>query len=95
MSTHDDDPLERARVYQTIAPIIQEFFGQRGATEFHVEELRQYVLDRAATIAPDSPGRILRAMRQNGILDYLVIDRRRSLYRFCDQADPDFQGGTT
>ena len=33
-------------------------------------------------IAPDSPGRILRELRLNGRLDYVVLNRRQSLYQF-------------
>jgi len=33
-------------------------------------------------IAPDSPGRILRELRLRGWLNYVVINRRQSLYQF-------------
>lgn len=32
-------------------------------------------------IAPDSPSRILRALRQDKQVEYTVINRRQSLYR--------------
>ena len=47
-----------------------------------VEELRQYVELHAPDIAPDSPGRILRELRLDGLLNYEVINRRDSLYQF-------------
>jgi hypothetical protein len=78
-----DDTAERERVYGRIAPLILEFWGNKGGREFHVEELRQYVLTRVPLIAPDSPGRILRELRLQGALDYIVTNRRQSLYRFC------------
>lgn len=51
--------------------------ARRGALEFHMEELREHVGDSRA---PDSPGRILRLLRQKKILDYRVVNRARSLY---------------
>ena len=54
---------------------------------FHAEELRRCVLIYEPEIAPDSPGRILRLLRQEGKLNYVVINRRNSLYQFR----PDFR----
>jgi len=78
-----DDPGERDRVYTRIAPRIMEFYGLHPDELFHVEELRVFVCDRVPEIAPDSPGRILRALRLEGRLDYEIINRRESLYHFC------------
>jgi hypothetical protein len=77
-----DTPEERERVYSKIAPIIMEFSMVRAGTQFHAEELRTFVRDRAPEIAPDSPGRILRALRLEGRLNYVVLNRRDSLYQF-------------
>jgi hypothetical protein len=76
------DREERARVYSKIAPIIMEFYEDHAGTAFHAEDLRTFVRDRAPEIAPDSPGRILRALRLEGRLDYVVLNRRDSLYQF-------------
>jgi hypothetical protein len=87
----DDDPGERDRVFSRIAPIILQFKDERPQGTFHVEELREYVLVRlSGEIAPDSPGRILRELRLQGMLDYVVINRRQSLYQFrpIDPAAP-------
>ena len=70
------------RVFDCVAPAITQFRAERGENEFHAEELRQYVLKQLPNIAPDSPGRILRAMRLKGFLDYTVVSRRASLYQF-------------
>lgn len=35
-----------------------------------------------ATARNDSPGRILRLLRQRGKLDYVVVDRSKSTYQF-------------
>jgi hypothetical protein len=40
------------------------------------------VLRHEPTTAPDSPGRILRELRLTGKLNYVVINRRQSLYQF-------------
>lgn len=47
---------------------------------FHMEELTTYVRERVG-IAPDSAGRILRQLRQQGKVDYVVVNRRESLYQ--------------
>jgi len=82
MSKDDDDPGERGRVFAKIAPIIVAYYKANPRRQFHVEELRQHVLAWVPDIAPDSPGRILRELRQIGQLNYLVVNRRQSLYRF-------------
>ncbi|HWO14749.1 MAG TPA: hypothetical protein VNN80_34840 [Polyangiaceae bacterium] len=82
MSKDDDAPEERRRVYGKIAPLILMFARDRAGQQFHVEQLRQYVDAHAHDIAPDSPGRILRELRQQRLLNYVVIDRRNSLYQF-------------
>jgi hypothetical protein len=79
----DDDRDERERVYSRIAALILQFRDEDPSATFHVEDLRQYVLERVVEeIAPDSPGRILRLLREEGKLDYVVINRRQSLYQF-------------
>ena len=54
---------ELARVYKQIAGVILSFYQAHPQSTFHVEDLRRYVLDQFPTIAPDSPGRVLRQMR--------------------------------
>jgi len=81
---HDDAPEERARVYGILAPLIMAFHVHNAGKQFHIEDLRRYVLEFAPSgaIAPDSPGRILREMRLEGKLNYVVLNRRQSLYQF-------------
>lgn len=83
----DDAPDERERVYQRIAPIILGFHATNSDRDFHIEELRRFVRDQVPEIAPDSPGRILRELRLQGRLDYTVVNRRQSLYRFVSNFD--------
>jgi hypothetical protein len=85
-----DSPGDRARVYDKIAPTIMEFHQLHAGETFHAEQLRTFVRERVPGIAPDSPGRILRALRLEGRLDYAVLDRANSLYQFrALKPDPD------
>ena len=78
-----DSTEDRERVYARIASVIMAFHEVKWGQEFHVEDLRRYVRGQVPGIAPDSPGRILRELRLRGELDYVVVNRRQSLYRFC------------
>lgn len=69
------------RVHCKIRAIVCEFFALKGATsQFSMNELTQYVAAREQ-VAPDSPARIMRALRGEGKLYYIVVSRSRSLYR--------------
>jgi hypothetical protein len=82
MSKEDDAPQERERVFARIAPLVMDYASSHAGEAFRAEELRQFVLERDPLIAPDSPGRILRELRLAGKIDYVVINRRQSLYQF-------------
>lgn len=82
MSKHNDAPEERNRVYGRIAPLILTFYRDNAGRQFHAEQLRIYTRSYAPDIAPDSPGRILRELRLEGKLDYVVLNRGQSLYQF-------------
>jgi hypothetical protein len=70
-----------SRVKAVIAPLILEFCKSRGVgAQFHMVELTEFVSQKTS-IAPDSAGRILRDMRQQGELNYKVVQRRESLYQ--------------
>ena len=76
----NNDRQERERVRSRIGSLIMEFCRQDKS--FFMEELRSYVeRNLADCIAPDSPGRILRQLRQQRQLNYKVVLRRQSLYR--------------
>lgn len=47
---------------------------------FYASELREYVESKYGQIAPGSADCILRDLRQRGIINYRVINRRASLY---------------
>ena len=82
MNQDNDDPEERARVYGKLAPLIMAYYHEDHGRSFHADDLLLYVLDYVPDVAPDSPGRILRQLRQEGKLYYVVINRRESLYQF-------------
>lgn len=68
------------RVAGEIAPYVLAFCKAKGdGAKFHMSELTAYVRARAG-IAPDSPGRILRDLRQKKQINYRVINRAESLY---------------
>ena len=63
-----------------IAASIIEFCKRRVGYTFRADELRSFVLANVGTCAPGSADRILRNLRQKGVLDYVVTDRSKSLY---------------
>ena len=75
MNTGQDGNLER--VQERIAAAVLEFCDLH--RQFHMIELAEFVQARVG-VAPDSPGRILRQLRQAGKVKYQVVDRRRSEY---------------
>ena len=79
------DQQERARVRSRIGKLILEFFRHNNSNTFrtfHMELLRKYVeMGIGGKVAPDSPGRIMRQLRQQGELHYTVVSRRQSLYQ--------------
>ena len=88
-----NDREERARVRSRIGKLILEFCARQTSlgASFYMEELRKFVemsLVPGNHIAPDSPGRILRQLRQQRHLDYKVISRKESFYRFVPVERP-------
>lgn len=70
------------RVNQAIGQHVTAFLDSHLNQEFHVDEMRQYVSANVdGYVAPASPDRILRMLRQKGAVNYTVISRSRSLYR--------------
>lgn len=74
------------RVADKIDDDILAFCAEQGATPFHMADLVAYVdlLSelRGPIPAPDSSSRILRYLRKQKRLNYVVLDRRASLYQF-------------
>lgn len=79
----EEQEQQLARVTGALGRAILSFARSRKATgqvEFHADELREWVAARCPA-APASADRVLRDLRRAGLLDYEVIDRRKSLYR--------------
>ena len=81
-----DENLQR--VGGKIGGIVLDFYRSRlrsGCHEFHMDQLTEYVqANLAEALAPDSPGRILRQLRKVGRLEYIVLNRQQSLYKFLN-----------
>lgn len=72
------------RVAGKIGPLVLRFLRLRGVGEtFHAADLHDYV---GPSVAPASADRILRELRRRGNVDYLVENRRASLYRITELA---------
>ncbi len=72
------------RVRSKIERVVIEFLDQLiedGFSDFRIENVRAYVESCGVTVAPDSPGRILRMLRREGVVDYWIVNRSESLYR--------------
>lgn len=74
-----DQPAQLARVSGRIAKHVQAFMASKAGQQFHMAELLAYVTEHAGC-APASPDRILRDLRQRGLVRYSVVDRAASLY---------------
>jgi len=72
---------ELERVSSRIGAAILEFCRGRSGETFHADELRQHVWRCVGSTAPGSADRILRDLRQRGLVRYVVVSRRDSLYR--------------
>tara|TARA_R110002012_G_scaffold79967_1_gene203077 strand:- start:608 stop:1069 length:462 start_codon:yes stop_codon:yes gene_type:complete len=70
---------EYTRVRTGIAGHVIDFCRSRVGSTFRADELRQYVVARTKR-APASPDRILRGLRDEGVVLYTVEDRGASLY---------------
>jgi len=77
-----EQEVELTRVRDRIQQFIRVFFKEQGIKgQFHAEDLRRFIRKHDPVIAPGSPDRVLRDMRQRGQLDYRVINRHQSLYQ--------------
>jgi hypothetical protein len=85
----DEQAANLSRVRAQIAPAIVEFCRQlweSGTRQFHMEDLRRFVVDRQGHLAPASCDRILRQLRREQRILYEVVNRRQSLYRLIQVA---------
>jgi hypothetical protein len=75
------DSQHLQRVNDRIGPAVVRFCRGRVGRTFHSIDLLHYVRVLDPTVAPDSPSRILRDLRQRGAVDYQLVDRQASQYR--------------
>jgi len=69
------------RVASRIGGFVVEFFNSIPiGAEFHASDLREFV-EMKAGVAPGSPDRIMRDLRQKRVVNYEVVNRSKSLYR--------------
>lgn len=75
-----EQKAQLARVRSVLGQSVLDF-AQEHQAEFFADELRAYVL-RRTNVAPSSPDRILRDLRHRRLINYVVVNRRASRYRF-------------
>lgn len=81
MIRENDSKEDRARVKARITTLIREYYNP--GIEFRMSDLTQFVTSRfGGYVAPDSPGRIMRLLKQDGEINYTLISRSGSLYRW-------------
>jgi hypothetical protein len=78
----DEQQENLERVSSRIASAVVEFC--RTHRRFHADELRQAVIAATGIAAPASADRILRDLRRRGVIDYVVVNRRESLYEVVE-----------
>lgn len=76
--TEQERQLER--VTSRLECVIVEFCKARVGQEFFAAELRSFVQDRVPFVAPGSPDRVLRQLRQKNVIAYRVTSRKDSRY---------------
>lgn len=81
-----NSPVEFVRVRDRIADLILTFCQNNWA--FRADDLRTYISNMVGgAVAPGSPDRILRDLRQRGLIDYRVTNRRASSYEIISIAN--------
>lgn len=74
--------LERvsSRIGKSVLAFCRAALRDAYDASFTMQDLTEWVR-RETGVAPDSPGRILRDLRQRRLIDYEVTSRAQSLYR--------------
>ena len=78
MNYENEQQENLERVSSRIGRAIIEFCQEH--RRFHADELRKHVVRETGIAAPASADRILRDLRQRGVVRYTVLNRRESLY---------------
>ena len=69
------------RVALNLNEAILAFFRERQGLRFTATELRQYVQHHNFGTAPSSADRVMRNLRKAGRINYVVVNRAKSLYQ--------------
>lgn len=69
----------RERIHGSVKAFCLPYAGT--LKTFYADQLRRHVRLTVGEVAPGSPDRILRDLRQRQQLDYVVVSRKESLYR--------------
>jgi len=64
-----------------IASAVVDFVGSHLDREFTASDLRRFVMSRVDGTAPGSADRIMRMLRKDGVINYALVSRPKSLYR--------------
>lgn len=78
---HQVQEEQAQRVGERIDAAIVAWCKARPGLEFHMAELVAAVKAAVGEVAPDSPGRRLRALRFDGKVKVQLVSRAESLYR--------------
>ena len=82
----NDEYLEP--VVSRIGKVIVDFCNDHEGQEFHADELREHVAENVSKVAPGSADRVLRDLRQKGVVNYRCINRAQSRYRIVPAHHP-------
>jgi hypothetical protein len=74
------------RVRENIESAIVGFCSRRIGKTFRASDLAAWVIFIVPGTAPDSPSRVLRLLRADGVIEYEVVSRAGSLYRVVNVA---------
>lgn len=84
---YEGEPSEQQRnlerVTERIGRAVKGFceaLKTKDSKQFHAEDLRNFVRAHCGHTAPGSADRILRHLRQEGLVHYKVVSRKGSLY---------------
>ena len=80
--------VQLARVANGIEAEVYRFCAESVGREFHLRELTDAVTAaHDGYVAPDSPARLLRLLRQRGLVQVALVSRSSSLYRIDGVAE--------
>lgn len=76
-------PANLESVSKRISEAVATFVKRNLYQEFTAQDLRIYVQNKIGVfgVAPGSPDRIMRSLRQRSVINYELLDRSKSLYR--------------